>query len=182
MRLFAGMSPVPRLGNWVGTQRTNKNRLSPSRKQKLDNLGFIWSVADERWEQGYAALLEYWEENRHVSVPNRFVNQHKFALGKWVTSQRRHKAQLSAERVDRLDRLGFIWDPLTEQWERGYTELLKFKDINGHVQVPKSHKTDNGFALGRWVGTQRLEYRSNKLTRERKARLDKVGFIWEPRK
>jgi hypothetical protein len=35
-----------KLGNWVATQRKQRgfSRISPERKQKLDDLGFIWKL------------------------------------------------------------------------------------------------------------------------------------------
>lgn len=33
-----------KLGGWVGTQRTNKNRLSPDRLKRLNAIGFIWKA------------------------------------------------------------------------------------------------------------------------------------------
>ncbi|MGC6551602.1 MAG: helicase associated domain-containing protein [Rubripirellula sp.] len=36
-----------------------------------------------------------------------------------------------------------------------------------------------GFKLDVWVGTQRQNYRKNKLSDERKRRLDGLGFIWD---
>jgi len=32
------------LGNWVSAQRTNKKKIKPERKSKLDSLGFVWKL------------------------------------------------------------------------------------------------------------------------------------------
>jgi hypothetical protein len=77
-----------------------------------------------------------------------------------------------------LDDLGFVWDPLSDQWEEGFARLQNFRESNGHCQVPLGFK-DGGFALGAWVATQRS--RRNSSTLDRTKRLDDIGFVWDPR-
>ena len=36
-----------KLGNWVGTQRINQDLMSPERKQRLDDIGFIWDATKD---------------------------------------------------------------------------------------------------------------------------------------
>jgi superfamily II DNA or RNA helicase len=165
-----------KLGIWVGTQRMQEDQLSPDRKQRLDELGFIWDPHTEQWEEGFSALSTFKEQHGHCRVPV----IHKFSgfnLGNWVRKQRTKQDQLSAERKRRLDELGFIWDPLTEQWEEGFSALSAFKEQHGHCRVAQAHKF-NGFNLGIWIATQRSI--QDQLSAERKQRLDELGFIWDP--
>ena len=53
-----------RLGKWVSVQRTKKDALSPERRRRLDELGFVWDVRDQRWEEGFTRLQTYRESNR----------------------------------------------------------------------------------------------------------------------
>ena len=61
-------------------------RLTPERKQKLDELGFVWSLRAKRiedhWDQMFKQLLAYKKENGDCLVPSRFEANLK--LGKWV--------------------------------------------------------------------------------------------------
>ena len=55
--------------------------------------------------------------------------------------------------------------------------LLEYKEENGHCNVPKSHKTASGVALGWIVSNIRRGKRSTTL--EEKAQLDAIGFVWK---
>ena len=86
---------------------------------------------------------------------------------------------MPSDRKQRLDDIGFLWDPLAEQWEEGFSKLLQFKELEGHCRMPSSFKLD-GFKLGKWVSNQRKAYDSMPL--KRKQRLDDIGFIWDASK
>ena len=83
--------------------------MPPERRQRLDDLGFVWDSHNEDWEAGFAALKAYKEQHGHCRVPRR----HKFNdfnLGHWISNQRKVKDQMLPERKQRLDDLGFVWD------------------------------------------------------------------------
>ncbi|MDG1336144.1 MAG: helicase associated domain-containing protein, partial [Tateyamaria sp.] len=166
------------LGNWVGTQRSTKDSLSPERRQRLDDLGFVWDVLTEQWEEGFSKLLQFKEVHGHFRVPKR-LKLDGFNLGNWVGDQRKAQDSMSAERIQRLDDIGFVWDVLTEQWEEGFSTLLQFKAVEGHCRVPKRREL-NGFNLGQWVGKQRTS--KDSLSPERRQRLDDIGFVWDASK
>ena len=167
-----------KLGNWVRARRDKHQSLSSERKQRLDEIGFVWDPWAEAWEEGFSKLLQFKESEGHCLVPA----THKlggFRLGQWVMHQRIAKDSISTERKQRLDALSFIWDPLTEQWEEGFSKLLQFKETEGHCRVPHGYKLE-GFKLGIWVSNQRAN--KDKLSPERKQRLADIGFIWDASK
>jgi uncharacterized protein (DUF2384 family) len=166
------------LGNWVGTQRSTKDSLSPERRQRLDDIGFVWDALTEAWEEGFSKLLKFKETEGHCRVPGK-LKLDGFNLGAWVGRQRAEKDSLSPERIQRLDDIGFVWDVLTEAWEEGFSKLLQFKEAEGHCRVPTGLKLD-GFNLGAWVGRQRST--KDSLSPERRQRLDYIGFVWDARK
>ena len=58
----------------------------------------------------YQLLKQYANDNSNCKVPNKYP-----ILGKWVCSQRteRRKGNLQEERIELLNKIGFIWDPST---------------------------------------------------------------------
>jgi hypothetical protein len=87
-------------------------------------------------------------------------------------------AKITPDRIQYLDRLGFCWDPQTEQWQIMYRRLEHFVSQNGHARVPKGYKADR--ALAHWVRNQRLDHRAGRLTKERVELLGELGFVWNP--
>ena len=152
--------------------------MSIERKQRLDDIGFVWEPAKANWEEGFSNLLQFKEANGHCGVPVGYKLE-GFALGVWVATQRVAKDSISPERQQRLNDIGFVWDVFAEQWEEGFSNLLKFKEANAHCRVPHGFKLA-GFSLGRWVHRQRAA--KDSMTAERRQRLDDIGFVWAPSK
>ena len=128
----------------------------------------------DRWEKGFAALSRFRARKGHC-CPSRYHIESKFKLGTWVTTQRYYKDNLSAQRKRRLDALGFVWNWIDYRWEQGFIALLKFKRREGHCRVPIFH-SEGDYRLGWWVSTQRR--RKKEMSAKRKARLNKIGFVW----
>ena len=165
------------LGNWVSVQREFKKakKLTDERVRRLNGIGFIWDPYSEQWEEAFNALQIYSSEHGHCDVTQSFkVNG--LLLGSWVVIQRRKKGQLSADRINRLNSIGFIWDPIAERWNTAFLALQKFYHREGHCRINRKLELD-GLKLGVWVGTQRRKRAD--LTPERVKRLNSLGFIWK---
>jgi superfamily II DNA or RNA helicase len=167
-----------KLGGWVGLQRGSKESLSAERKARLDSLGFVWHRFEQQWEEAYEALKTYQSIHGHCHVPTGCKTEAGYSLGGWVHKLRMQKNSIPRERKERLEALGFVWGVLEQQWEEGYEVLKTYQSIHGHCRVPAKYKTEAGYKLGVWVGTQRQSKES--LSAERKARLEALGFVWNP--
>ena len=99
-----------RLGQWVAVQRYSEDALSSKRKARLNELGFIWSRADWLWENAFAALKAFKAREGHCFVPALHI-EGDLKLGYWVSTQRRKKNIMSNERKQRLNAIGFVWQP-----------------------------------------------------------------------
>jgi hypothetical protein len=62
----------------------------------------------------------------------------------------------------------------SDRWERRFQELVEFKEMHGHCNVPILWPENP--KLGRWVDNQRKFFRDGKLSKEREQRLRKLGF------
>ena len=54
-----------KLSTWVNNQRANKSKLPIDRFERLETLGFVWSLFDEQWEEGFNALKKLHERGGH---------------------------------------------------------------------------------------------------------------------
>jgi hypothetical protein len=126
--------------------------------------------------------VSYFGENGTAAIPGDLVYG-DYKLGDWVDRQRSaySKGRLSADRVRRLEKFdGWQWAPKGDQWERGYTELLKYVAEHGNALVPGAYRVGR-YKLGGWVLTQRVALVDGTMTPERKKRLEDVpGWSWNP--
>lgn len=186
------------LGAWVSNLRTARNSrrrgyyLTDERIAKLDKLGMIWDKLDYQWEKNYQACVEYYVKNRSLDIPAGYTTKEGLRVGAWIRRMRKARdgrlkgAQLlTQDQIQRLDAIGMEWqDSFTQRWEYGYAKAKAYYDKHGDIDVPATYVTEDGFPLGKWLKghvqtndkTGRL---SIKLTPERKAKLDKLGFKWE---
>jgi Helicase associated domain len=161
------------LGRWARAQRQNENTLSEERRRKLDELGFNWDFHD--WEEGYSHLKAYRDREDDCHVPESHFEK-GFALGKWAMTQRKRRSRLLASQLDRLESIGFDWGYTSVDWENGFSHLKTYKDRIGGCYVPFNH-LENNYSLGRWVSTQRKK--KNELSEHQIKRLDDLGFNWD---
>ena len=107
-----------------------------------------------------------------------------YQLGGWVNKQRdaRKAGKLSADRINRMEGIEFVWDVLAEKWEAGFRSFIEYKKIFGDTKVPSKFKTINGYHLGSWVSNQRTNYQKGKLSTERIKRLNDLDFVWNTKK
>jgi hypothetical protein len=85
-----------------------KGTLSLQQIQQLDNIGFVWNADDAHWDMMFELLTFFLEEKKNCLVPQNCHVSGK-NLGHWVKTQRLRKGKPSAQRIKRLDDIGFVW-------------------------------------------------------------------------
>jgi len=133
---------------------------------------------ESSWDVNFGKLVKFKEEHGHCRVPRE--SKYYETLGKWVSHTRTYyfKGQLSVDRIARLESVGFVWDPIAEDWEKNFSKLKAFKAKFGHCCVPRGYKADSQLSL--WVVVQRRNQSNGTLPSDRFARLEAIGFEWDP--
>lgn len=165
--------------SWIRTQRKfyREGSLSQERIDALEAIGFPWEYSkDIIWEEMFTSLSQYQKEHKDCMVPKKYPNNPK--LASWVDYQRQEYKQgtLSKERIDRLEEIGFIWDPFDSFWQEMFNTLVAYKNEHGDCKVPAKYSQNP--RLGGWVARQRELQQEGLLPEEQFKMLDDLGFAW----
>jgi hypothetical protein len=101
-----------KLAAWVGHQRQRKKSgsLGDDGKRLLDAIGFTWQHRKRgSWEDSLAEVAAYKAKQGNCEIPLNYPENPK--LGRFVNTMRtqRNNGTLSADRIAKLDALGFVW-------------------------------------------------------------------------
>lgn len=181
-----------KLGWWVTTQRRQKLKLmlSENRISQLNSIGFLWAgtkggPSSNLWEHNLQLYLNFKTREGHVNVPAGH-REDGLDLVNWIKNQRRGRLnqlsgtgiyKLENERFQKLNDIGFEWDPLEKNWEEFFNALLSFKERELNVKVKHNH-IENGLNLGAWLSSQKNQKSKGKLSAERIQKFEEIGVKW----
>lgn len=175
------------LGKWVSHTRDKykSGKLSESLISIIENNfpDWSWSPNQDDWDKSFEALQKFIAENGHARVPAGVLID-GINLGIWISNLKsRYKAgRLSDEAISKLESSHptWTWTLLDQVWEEFFGQLEMFKETNGHCNVGSKGATKQQRALYEWVNTQRKRFKQDRLPEARKARLEAIGFAFEP--
>jgi len=177
----------PKLAAWLTVQRglRKQGQMSDERVCLLDELNVTWKSRDVgTWEDRLAEVVAFREKHGHCEIPTTYPENQK--LGRFVNSMRttRIAGELSAERIAKLDAVGFPWVSSRRAivggtWQIRFDELVRYKEEYGDCNVPNVWPLNT--QLGRWVDNQRSSRKAGKLAPERERLLESIGFVWNLR-
>jgi hypothetical protein len=164
-----------------------QNLLTKAKIQALDRIGFTWSIDPrESWEQRFEELESFKKKHGHCNVPKRYPQNRQ--LANWVGTLRSLKRRntLDKRTIRRLDKLGFHWSPPHHRVHcRDLDEfvafLTAFKKRHGHCDFLAARGCAGKDLVG-WVQDVRKSKKQGRLDSQRIRQLDRLGFVWEPRK
>jgi len=149
---------------------------------------------ESNWNERFQQLLEFKAKHGHLNVPQRYEDNK--ALSSFVYELRekykRHIGEaegyvspLFIKNIERLKEIGFRFDRNHDQetWDERVQDLISFKEIHGHCQVPSNYPENP--KLANWTAAQHRNYKIMKeggrtcaLTEERLAQLEEIGIVF----
>ncbi|MDT0549960.1 MULTISPECIES: DEAD/DEAH box helicase [Streptomyces] len=167
------------LGQWVAEQRRAyaAGEMSGQRAQRLERLGMVWSVADERFQENLEAAKAYYDQHWTLCAP-RTATMLDRPIGQWLSNLRRPGAldghpdwKTALEAVDE------DWNPeWPADWQRHYAALRELvADEEGRADVLPG-VTVHGMDIGKWLARQRKPEIWQALTDGQRERLEQLGI------
>ncbi|MFG2903062.1 Helicase associated domain protein [Streptomyces zaomyceticus] len=168
------------LGQWVAEQRRayGAGEMSGQRAGRLEELGMVWSVADERFQENLAAAKAYYEVHWTLCAPRSAVMLDR-PVGQWLANLRRPGAlNGKPEWRTALEAVDGDWNPSwPAQWQRHYAvvrEMLAEETILGYIEPGV---TVHGMDIGKWLARQRTPQVWAALTDGQRERLGAFGIV-----
>ncbi|WP_406005212.1 Helicase associated domain protein [Streptomyces sp. NBC_00637] len=167
------------LGQWVAEQRRayGAGQMTGRRARRLEQLGMVWSPADERFQENLAAARVYFEQHFSLCAP-RTATVLDRPLGMWLANLRRPGAlDGHPEWAAALEAIDPDWNPAwPADWQRHYAAVRELlRDETGTELLPGV--TVGGHDVGRWLLRQRQPGVWAGLTDGQRERLEALGVV-----
>ncbi|MFF4139041.1 Helicase associated domain protein [Streptomyces mirabilis] len=168
------------LGQWVAEQRRayGAGQMTGLRAQRLEKVGMVWSLADERFQENLEAAKAYHNQHWTLCAP-RSATMLDRPVGQWLSNLRRPGAL--AERPEweaALEAIDADWNPVwPADWQRHYAALHELvRDEDGPADVLPGF-TIHGMDIGKWLAKQRKPEVWAALTERQRERLEQLGIV-----
>ncbi len=128
----------------------------------VNNIENLYSI-DTIKEEMQAAITYY----RYTGETSMIVNEHFDVIDEV------HDCRLLFDKLEGV---------LSASWDLMYEKAKKYYEQNGDLIIPSAYHTEEGYALGRWLTTQRLAYagKTDKpLTQVQIDKLENIGVVWD---
>ncbi|MFJ2272518.1 helicase associated domain-containing protein [Streptomyces sp. NPDC087849] len=171
------------LGTWVAEQRRayGAGQMTGLRARRLEQLGMVWSVADERFQENLEAAKAYYEDHWTLCAPRSAVALDR-SVGQWLSNLRRAGALDGHPEWDTaLKEIDPDWNPQwSAEWQRHYAALRELvADEEGQADVLPGF-TVHGMDIGKWLARQRKSEVWQALTDGQRGRLEQLGITPPP--
>ena len=174
------------IGKWCIYQRVlnNQGKLPKSQVDKLNGIGFPWSLNEESWLAAYTKVAKLTEKLGHFPKKGDFPNEELNLYG-WINAQKLkyRSGTLESEKAEMLSALGCDMGQIgISGWEFRYQQLCDF--VDEHQRFPDNSDASKDaeiMVLYTWMNSQRTKLFRGNLEADRKALLNKIGFPWDKR-
>lgn len=174
------------LGYWISDQRkTMKNLghrqpLTPIQIDKLNNIGMVWDIFREQWNDKYKIAKAWYDEHGNLEgLRNKLLNG--INIYDWLCEQVKNynNGSLKYERIKLLEDIGMVWNKVETRWQDMYEIAKNYYQEHGTLLVVNDEK------LNIWLQYQRQVYKGNSnytpLTQTQIDLLNDIGMIWDVR-
>lgn len=168
------------LGQWVAEQRRayTAGQMTGQRARRLEQLGMVWSLADERFQENLEAAKAYYEQHWTLCAP-RSATMLDRPVGQWLSNLRRPGAlEGHPEWKAALEAVDEGWNPSwPAEWQRHYAALRELvADEEGQAEVLPGF-TVHGMDIGKWLARQRTPKVWEALADGQRERLEQLGIV-----
>ncbi|WP_443057938.1 Helicase associated domain protein [Streptomyces sp. KLMMK] len=168
------------LGQWVAEQRRayGAGQMTGVRARRLEKLGMVWSLADERFQENLAAAKAYYDEHWTLCAP-RTATMLDRPLGQWVSNMRRPGAlDGRPEWETALREIDGDWNPAwPADWQRHYASVRELLADEPGLTDLAPGTTVHGMDVGRWLAKQRQHAVWQALMEGQRERLEQLGVV-----
>ncbi len=188
-----------KLGIWISYQsvKYKNGTLSEDRIKKLKEIDMIFGIGrQDAWNMMYELAKKYYEHYGNLKVPQKFktkngyeIDENGYNLGFWIANQRvKYKNDtLFEDRMKKLEEIGMTFKNINgDTWNKMRELAKKYYEHYGDLKIPNGFKTkngyeadENGYNLGNWINSQRMNYKKGSLSEYRIKKLEEIGMIFE---
>ncbi|MFE4177464.1 Helicase associated domain protein [Streptomyces sp. NPDC056909] len=168
------------LGQWVAEQRRayGAGQMTGQRAARLEKLGMVWSLADERFQENLEAARAYYEDHWTLCAP-RTATALDRPVGQWLSNLRRPGAlEGHPEWETALREVDPDWNPeWPADWQRHYAavrEMLVEESVLAYVEPGV---TVHGMDVGRWLQKNRQHAVWQGLLDGQRERLEQIDIV-----
>ena len=165
------------LYRWCYNQNNKTKKLTPEKIERLKQTGFEFKkkTTTITWEMNFKKYSDF-IKNNPGKQPRQFKDGKSDPLHGWFIYQQLNKEQLSSEKINKLNAIGFNWKKINrdELWEKKLKEYVEWKKMNnGKIPCEINGKKNSLYS---WCYTQRRNKKN--LSAEKINKLDEAGFNW----
>ena len=192
--------PQPRVVSPITSRNIPASSTASIDKKKTSHGGKMRRFRNNQsrsWSDKVEEVKQFADEYGHCCIPHSYPKNQ--SLAHWAKRQRyqyklynskggstvsRRVSQLTVERIQVLEEIGFSWNPQKAAWMVQFGSLVQYaKKHGGKTNVPSNH--DKNPRLGIWVKCQRRQYKlwkrgeKSTMNEKREALLESIGFEWQ---
>ncbi|OEU06615.1 HA-domain-containing protein, partial [Fragilariopsis cylindrus CCMP1102] len=129
------------------------------------------------WSEMLERFTAYTKKYNSPLVSGKYKNDPQ--LGRWVSEQRRRYKRdgFNPLQIELLESNDFVWNAIKYEWDENIILLIRYRDKEGHCNVPRDHKED-GKNLGEWLNRQRQNKKKGTLDAIKEKQLEELGIEW----